>query len=192
MTDLHPDGEPAAPPPSRYTATPAPVLRPRQHTPPEGQGDRSYRPPVYRPGSVTTACAITWGLLALYGYYLVRFAIGDLAIANASFGGNPGSHLPGEVSAAFRGFAFEAAVLLAWAVVAFVLSLFTYAGRPRARLALAISGGVSVPFQLGAFWFFLVPLVGGLATIAVIVALFTGDANEWYRSIGRDAQSRPR
>jgi hypothetical protein len=191
MSDPQPDAEPTPPQSDRYTATPPPVVVRRSPEQPGSQAGPSYRPLRYRPrpGSVTAALAITWVLLAVYGYGLSRFVIGTLAEANGTYAGFGSGHLPSEVSGAFRGFALMAGVLLAWAVVAFVLSIFALAGRHWARLALAISGGLSIPLQLSAFWFFLVPLVGGLATVVVIVMLFSSDANDWYDSVARDSRA---
>ena len=121
---------------------------------------------------------ITWVLLVGYGQALARYIVGvesNRRSFDASF------NVPHQVDRAFQGFAFMAGVFLVWALVALVVSLFAFGGRPWARLALAISGGLSVPFQLAAGWY-LLPLVGALGTIVAIVLLFTSSANDWYRA----------
>lgn len=201
MSDLHPDADSASPGSDRYTATPAPTFGSRapvdpndrytatpapvrqQFTGPGGPTTPNYKPiaSLSRPGSVSSAVIVTWVVLAVYAAGLGRYTILYAFAGTDSTGFFHVTWVPSEVSRAFTALAIMFGVLLAWAVAAFVVSIFAFAGRPWARLTLAISGGLSVPFQLGAVWPWFLPSIGAMATVAVIVVLFTPDANDWYR-----------
>ncbi len=201
MSDLHPDAEPASPGSDRYTATPAPTFGSRapvdpndrytatpapvrQHfTEPQGSTIPKYKPIANfsRPGAVTSAVTITWIMLALYGFIIGRAFIGAVvgAINPDDAFGIVG--LRGPMSNLFLLLAAEVFVFLAWVIAAFVFSIHASAGRQWARIALAVSGGLSLPFQPFCGLPVVVPLVGMMTTVAVIIVLFTPDANDWYR-----------
>ena len=70
----------------------------------------------------------------------------------------------------------------AWSMAAILLAIFTMRRSRGARIALVVSSGLTIVASL-------VSIVGGgfgsvltlLGAIAVIILLFTGGANRWYR-----------
>lgn len=118
--------------------------------------------------------------MAFYAFILIRFIIGAVTFEDrwrAAFGYS----FPSEAGNVTSFWVVPGCLFLAWIVGAFVVSCFAGGGRQWARLALAISGGLSLPFQLLTIGFYLLGLIGAMATVAVIIVLFTPDANDWYR-----------
>ena len=71
--------------------------------------------------------------------------------------------------------------LVAWSVAACLLAHWALEGRNWARLLLATSAAATILASASAFWLGL-PLVSLFGGIAVLVLLFIGGANEWYRN----------
>jgi len=71
--------------------------------------------------------------------------------------------------------------LAVWSVAACLLAHWALEGRNSARLLLATSAGATILASVSVFWLGL-PLVSLFGAIAVLVLLFIGGANEWYRN----------
>lgn len=205
MSDLHPDADSASPGSDRYTATPAPTFGSRapvdpndrytatpapirQHysqpggSQPVGSTTLNYKPiaSLSRPGSVTSAVGLTWFFLAIYAFIIIRFIIGAVTFEDrwrAAFGYS----FPSEGGGISTFGIVVGGSFLVWIFGALVVSFFAAGGQSWARLALVISGGLSIPFQLLTIGYYLLGLIGAMATVAIIIVLFTPDANDWYR-----------
>jgi hypothetical protein len=88
---------------------------------------------------------------------------------------------------AFHGSRTAALVLIAvavvWSLAACLLAWWALAGRNWARMLLAGSSALTVVASTLAFWLAL-PVFTLMGAIAVLVLLFIGGANEWYRTQG--------
>ncbi|MFC6287329.1 hypothetical protein ACFP3Q_08230 [Nocardioides sp. GCM10027113] len=71
-------------------------------------------------------------------------------------------------------------VLVVWCLAAIVLAVLAMRRSNAARITLVVSSGMTVLVSLLSITG-IVPVFSLLAAIAVIVLLFTGGANEWYR-----------
>ena len=77
-------------------------------------------------------------------------------------------------------------VIAVWSVAACLLACWALTGRSWARVLLTISAGATVVVSTAVFWLG-VPFVSLFGGIAVLVLLFIGGANEWYRAQGAHA-----
>lgn len=134
-----------------------------------------------RPGTVTAAVVITWLSSAL----MFAFTAGAFLLALADsdpFFDELMKAMDGDDREAFRAATLALTALgLGWAVAAMVLAWFALRGSQGARIGLAVSAGATVPVGL-LMILALVPAVAVGSAITVIVLLFSGGANEWYRA----------
>ncbi|MGZ5399726.1 MAG: hypothetical protein ACXWDL_01145 [Nocardioides sp.] len=159
-----------------------------------GQG---YRDPDKRPITVTVAGVVT---LVLSGLTLVLLALAMTALAVARNevvdemrrqSENLGEIDPNDVVSVLF---VVCGAFIVWCIVAMVLAVFTMRRSNAARIGLVVSASLAAVLSLIAITSgaSAVSLVG---CIAVIVCLFTGGANEWYKgtnvSSGRSGIAPP-
>jgi hypothetical protein len=185
--------EPVAPtpPPAAYpfgaptggvTPPAYPYGQPPMAPPPTG----AYPPPAAtaprRPMTVLVA-----GILTISGAILALGFFGLLAVALATDEAGFRRSLREDPNFSTSGLSEDGVVrfmwvlvvaILVWSVVAIVLAVFAMLGAQWARILLTISAALSVFFTL-------------FLSVIVIVLLFTGGANEWYRKEGRAAPQPP-
>jgi hypothetical protein len=201
MSEQPPEGvEPATaptPPSPAYPTYPAPPQygqpqygQPQYGQPQYGQPQYGYPPYGYpgpasgkRPGTVTTAIVMTWvltGLTLLFSLLLFGLALSDNSDFFNAFTDN------GDFSDITRDelrniVTIVSVVFILWCAAALVFSVFAFRGQSWGRTALVVSAGLSAVLDLvGILAVF--PLFFAIATIVVIVLLYNGGANEWYRS----------
>ena len=171
-----------ATPPGHYAYGEQPYGRYAPHLygqPGFGPPGFGVRDPNARPATILAAGIVTFvscGLvLLMQGFFLIVLLV---ARATLDLGEDPffdGSTTDGVAVGVM-------AVTLVWSVVAIGLAVYALRRSNGARIALAVSSGLTVAACLlasisGAFPSILVLL----PAIAVIVLLFTGGAGEWYR-----------
>jgi hypothetical protein len=125
-----------------------------------------------RPGTLLAAAIVTWSASAvtlLGTASLLVFLMGAGEPILDSFDGSRPVVL------------VVAAGIAVWSVAACLLAWWTLAGRNWARILLAVSAGATVVVSTSMFWLG-VPFVSLFGGIAVLVLLFIGGANEWYRT----------
>ena len=150
---------------------------------PHQYGGPGYGPPGFgrrdpnaRPGTVLAAGIVTIvlsGLSLLGALLMLIIGMAMSSIDDEVFEGTDNALQIGAV---------VVAVWFAWSMAAILLAIFTLRRSRGARIALVVSSGLTIVASL-------VSIAGGgfgsvltlLGAIAVIVLLFTGGANEWYR-----------
>jgi hypothetical protein len=153
---------------------------------PQGYGPAARRGAQDRPTTVTIAAWVTWVLsaLALLGFVLIAFvllAARDEFLRQVQRDPNfqqldvPTDQLVG-------GLWVVGAIALFWGFAAMVLAWFAYRRANWARITLVVSAAMTALFSLLTFPVGIVHILG---SIAVIVLLFTGGANEWYARQGQ-------
>ncbi len=175
----NPYGQPAQPPP--YGQQPA------YAQPGYGYGGRASDK---RPGSVTAAAVITLifsGLsLLLFAFFLVAMVVAKDEFLD-EMTGQPGFEDAGiSADAAFGFFVAVATIAFVWCVIACILAVLALRRSNAARITLVVSSAVTALFSLLAIGS-LVSAITLIAAVAVIVLLFVGGANEWFKSKGRQA-----
>lgn len=198
-----PPSEPPASPYGEPPAQPNPYGQPAQQNPysqptqPPAYGQQPAYGPGYagpgtdkRPGSVTGAAVITLifsGLsLLLYAFVLIALIVAKDEVLDAitqspdfeDFGISPDS--------AFGAIVAFVAVFLVWCVIACVLAVLVLRRSNAARIALVVSSAMTAVFSLLGIGS-LVSAITLLAGIAVIVLLFVGGANDWFKGRNRTA-----
>lgn len=174
-----------ATPPGHYPYGQQPYgpYAPHLHTQP-GYGPPGYGmpDPDKRPGTVLAAGIVT---LVLSGITLLFAGIMMVALVAASaefidgFTGETGLDSTDD-GGLFTGILVVLSVMVFWCAAAIVLAILAMRRLQWARITLVVSSSATVLFSL-------VAITGGasaitlLGAIAVIVLLFTGGANEWYR-----------
>lgn len=172
----------AAPPAGGLTPHPYDGGTP-QHQAPYGQqyGAPAQRDPDARPGTVLAAVVITLifsvlsalGLAAgLLGLLVARDTILDQLRNDATLSAYDGDQI---VTIA----AIALAVILFWCLAAIVLSVLVLRGSNLARILLVVSSGFTALISLLAILSG-VSVITLIASIAVIVLLFTGGAGPWF------------
>ena len=163
-----------------------------------GYGGPSYggpdpaRDPDKRPGTVTTACVLTWVGASVVG---LLTALASLVLLSDR-GGFVREFRQQADAADLQVTADQAlavawtmtGLLLLWCLVAVVLAVLAFRRSRGGRIGLAVSAGLTVLVSLLAILSIVAaaPLLMG---IAVLVLLFTGGANDWYaRRAGRSSQ----
>ena len=141
------------------------------------------RDPDKRPGTVTTACVLTWVGASLVGL-LTALASLVLLSDRGSFVREfrrqaEGADLQVTVDQALAVAWTMTGLLLLWCLLAIVLAVLAFRRSRGGRIGLAVSAGLTVLISLLAILSIVaaVPLFMG---IAVLVLLFTGGANDWY------------
>ena len=203
-----PYGEQPAPPQNPYGEQPAqqqnPYGAPAQQPgygqpPPYGGQQPAYGQPGYgyggpasdkRPGSVTGAAVITLifsGLsLLLYAFILVALVVARDEVLD-EITQEPGFEDTGiSADSAFGAIVAVVCVLLVWCLIACILAVLVLRRSNAARITLVVSSAVTALFSLLAIGS-LVSAITLLAGVAVIVLLFVGGANEWFKGKGRQA-----
>ena len=125
-----------------------------------------------RPGTLLAAAIVTWaasGITLLGTVSLLVFLVGAGEPILDSFDGSR----PVVVAVA--------AGIAVWSVAACLLAWWALTGRNWARILLAVSAGATVAVSTAMFWLG-VPFVSLFGGIAVLVLLFIGGANDWYRT----------
>ena len=167
----------------------------QEQPPPYGQG-YGYgvpdRDPRRRPATVTAAAVITLICAGLTGL---------LVLASLAFLGTMRGELRNEIEEApgFDEVGISAdqvvdvalvmfVVIAVWCLIACVLAIFVLRGSEGARITLVVSAAVSGLLSLLAIPSGGVSAITLIASIAVIVLLFTGGASEWFRMKGPDPQ----
>jgi hypothetical protein len=201
----NPYGQPAQPNPYGQPAQQNPYGQPAQppaygQPPPYGQ-QPAYGQPGYgyagptsdkRPGSVTGAAVITMifsGLsLLLYAFILIALIVAKDEVLDAITQEPDFEDLGISPDSAFGAIVAFVAVFLVWCLIAFVLAVLVLRRSNAARITLVVSSAMTVVFSLLSITSFVsaIPLLAG---IAVIVLLFVGGANDWFK--GKNQQAIP-
>jgi len=125
-----------------------------------------------RPGTLLAAAIITWAASAIMLGGTVSLLVFLLWLGRPFLDSLDGSH----------GFVVAVTVGVAvWSILACLLARWALAGNRWARLLLAVSSAATVVVSTVTVFLGL-PLVSLFAGIAVLVLLFIGGANEWYRT----------
>ena len=190
----NPYGQPAQPPPYG-PATQPPAYG--QQQPAYGQQQPAYGQPGYpyggpgsdkRPGSVTGAAVITLifsGLsLLLYAFILIALVVARDEVLD-EITRQPDFEDAGiSADSAFGVIVAFVALFLVWCLIACILAVLVLRRSNAARITLVVSSAVTALFSLLAITS-LVSAITLLAAVAVIVLLFVGGANEWFKGKGR-------
>lgn len=188
-----PYGQPSYPQPSPYEPSPA-----------TGQFGQPYQPwpgaapsapaPDKRPTGVTAAAWLTWIFTAITGFF-AAIMVGVFAAASdeiiAEVRADPmWADVESQLDAA--GLTIDdltsmmvgvGVVILLWCLIAFVVAIFAFRRQNWARIVLVVSAAVSALLCLLTITAF-VTIVPLAASIATIVLLFVGGANDWYARRG--------
>jgi len=156
-----------------------------------GTGD-----PDKRPGTVTTASIITMvlsaivGLLGLLGFVGLLVAKDDVIEAMRDAMVEQGVQEDVDLEAVYGVLLAVSLVFIAWCLIAFVLAIFVLRRGNVARILLVVSSAVTALLSLLAIQggVSIVTLIG---SIAVIVLLFVGGANEWFSRKGAQPVGGP-
>lgn len=212
-----PPVEPTQPsaPPGPPPAYPSQAGQPAGYPPPYGQPQPPYgqpQPPYgeqplpaydqygtygpadpdKRPATVTTASIITMvlsaivGLVGLLGFVGLLVAKDDVIDAMRDAMVEQGVNEDVDLEAVYGVLVAISLGFIAWCLVAVVLAVFVLRRSKVSRILLAVSSGVTALLSLLAITgvFSIVTLIG---SVAVIILLFVGGANEWFsrtRSVG--------
>lgn len=145
-----------------------------------------------RPGTVTTACILTWvfsGLtLAMAGLIMLTLAVSSQAFLDAVEQQGLGNALDISNTDLLRILWLVSVVLALLSLVSIVLAVFTFRRNNVARYALAATAAGSALFGLGGFP---VSLLNVAAAGATAVLLLTGRANDWFRRRDVGSSSTP-
>jgi hypothetical protein len=177
-----PYGQPAQPPP--YGQQPAPYGQPAY-----GQPGYPYGGPASdeRPGSVTAAAVITLvfsGLsLLLYAFILIALIVARDEVMDAITQEPDFEDLGISADSAFGAIVAFVAVFLVWCLIACILAALVLRRSNAARITLVVSSAMTAVFSLLSITS-IVSVVTLLAGIAVIVLLFVGGANDWFKRKG--------
>jgi hypothetical protein len=155
-----------------------------------GQQWGPQRDPDKRPTTVTTAAVLTWifaGLTAALYLLLVLLLIVDADQLLTALEQEPAlAEMNIDRDTVVAALWVVSAVLIFWCFAAAVLAFFALRRANWARYTLVVSAVFSAIFSLLAIAS-LVSVLPLIASIAVIVLLFTGGANQWYsRKPGRE------
>ena len=188
-----PRQNPYGQPPSETPASPYGEQPARQNPygqqPPYGYGGRTSDK---RPGSVTGAAVITLifsGLSVLiYAFILIALIVAKDEVLDAITQEPDFEDLGISPDSAFGAIVAFVAVFLVWCVVACVLDVLVLRLSNAARITLVVSSAMTAVFSLLSITS-LVSAIPLLASIAVIVLLFVGGANDWFK--GRNRQATP-
>jgi hypothetical protein len=142
------------------------------------------RDPDARPGTVLAAAIVTFITAGLSALLFAIFTL-VLLVARGSFlegfregaGMDPSADDAGTL---FGVLVIIGIVLVLWCVAAIVLAALALKRRNGARIGLVVSASLSIVVSLLGITSG-ISVVTLIAAIAVIVCLFTGGANEWYR-----------
>lgn len=193
----NPYGQPAGQDP--YGQPPAgPAYGEQPQQPAYGQQPGYGQPPAYgqqpgypsagdpdkRPGTVTAAGVITMifsGLaLLLFGVVLVGMLVARDQILDALEGDADFDSMGISGDSAFGAIVAVMAVFALWCVIAFVLGLMVMRRSNAARIALVVSAALSAVISLVGIGSGVSALTL-IASVAVIVLLFTGGASPWFK-----------
>jgi hypothetical protein len=181
-TQQNPYGQPTQPPPYGQQT-------PYGQQAPYGPG---YAGPDSdkRPGSVTGAAVITLifsGLsVLLYAFLLIGMVVAKDEVLDAITQSPDFEDLGISPDSAFGGIVAFVAVFLVWCMIACVLAVLVLRRSNAARITLVVSSAMTAVFSLLSIGS-LVSAITLLAGIAVIVLLFVGGANDWFKGRNRPA-----
>ncbi|RNL60481.1 DUF4064 domain-containing protein [Nocardioides marmoriginsengisoli] len=213
-----PEGQPV--PPQQPTYPAQPPAYPTPSAPPayeQGAYGQPYAQPNYaqqqygawspptpgpdkRPGTVTAAAVITWISCALsLGFAALMFVFA--AVMDQAFFDDIERELEKDgtdvdmsdldVNDLRTGLIVIGIILLVWSLSAIVAAVFAYRRSNGGRITLVVSASVAIiPLALGTITV-LLPGLFLIAAITTIVLLFTGGANEWYKSKNQLAPVQP-
>lgn len=127
---------------------------------------------VERPGTVVAAAFLTWAMAGLVAAIVL---LGTLVFWQA------GSDLSGAFDGNVGGYLLAAAgTTVAWSVLASVLAWQLWQRRSWARTGLAVSSAAVIALSV-VLIYYVVPVVTLLAAVGVLVLMFSGGANDWFR-----------
>jgi hypothetical protein len=195
-----PSGQPAnpygGPPPQQnpYGQPPAygqqnPYGQPAPYGPGSPYGQPGYAGPGgdKRPGTVTAASVITLifsGLsLLIYAFALIALVIAKDEVIDAITDDPTFQDAGISGDSAFGVVVVFAALFLVWSLIACILAVMVLRRSNAARITLVVSSAVTALFSL-------LGIMSGIsaitliASVAVIVLLFTGGANQWFKRRG--------
>lgn len=201
-----PSGQPGSPygasPPQQnpYGQPPAygqqsPYGQPAPYGPGSPYGQPGYPGPVgdKRPGTVTTASVITLifsGLsLLVYAFVMIALVVAKDEVIEAITDEPDFQDLGISGDSAFGAVVAIVAVFLVWTLIACILAVMVLRRSNAARITLVVSSAAAAVFSLLAIGSG-ISAVNLIASVAVIVLLFTGGANDWFKRRG-DQQAIP-
>ena len=205
-----PSGQPGSPygasPPQQnpYGQPPAygqqsPYGQPAPYGPGSPYGQPGYPGPVgdKRPGTVTTASVITLifsGLSALiFLLLLVSLLVGGDEIreeVERQVRPEDPTFSVDELNAFLGALGVVSGVLAVWSLIACALAIMVLRRSNGARITLVASSVVTALVSLILAFLIGVSVINLIASVAVIVLLFTGGANDWFKRRG-DQQAIP-
>lgn len=193
-----PPPEPQQQPPDQPLAGPPPPAVPPAYPPYASYpaypdyGYPAYAPPVprdphRRPWTVTTAAVLTWigagaTTLLMLMFVLVLAAAADSFVRELDTAARDSDMTLTREQILALGWGVTA-VFLFWSVASIVLAVLVVRRSNGARIALAISAGMTVVVSLISI-LSIISAVTLLLGAAALVMLFTGGANDWYRTRG--------
>jgi hypothetical protein len=139
--------------------------------------------PIRRPATVTVAAALTWvvcgATLLLFGVVALLLIVAqDQLIESVRREVSVQSLNSSQLLATLW---LASAIIMFWCLVAIVLAVLTVQGYSWARFTLVASAVVAAVFTV---FTFPVGLLNTIASVAVIILLFTGGANAWFAQRG--------
>lgn len=153
-----------------------------------------------RPGTVSVAVLITWVfsalaavgsvigiVMALTGAETIESRLRDVIEDDPDLqrqledAGADSGDISAAVDVLIWGVVAVLAVLLIWSLIAFVLATFTRRGSNGARITLVVSCVMTMILSL-VFIAALFTALSLIAALAVVVLLFTGGANDWFKN----------
>ena len=177
----NPYGQPTQPP--AYAQPPAYGQQPAYGQPGYPYGPATDR----RPGSVTAAAVITLifsGLsLLLYAFALIALLVARDEVVTAITEEPQFEDLGISADAAYGAILAFVGVFLVWSLIAGILAVLVLRRSNAARITLVVSSSVTALislFGIGSG----VSAITLLAAVAVIVLLFVGGANDWFKGKG--------
>ena len=195
--------EPAQPAQDPYGAAPNPYGAPSSSYPSQQYGTPAYGTPYgsqsdpgKRPGTVTGAAITTLvlsglvGLLMLFGTIALAASKNDILrrVQDEMDRQNPQTSF--NADSVYGAILAVCIVIIVWCLIACLLAVFVLRRSNGARITLVVSCAVTAILSLLAIG----SVVSGItliASIVVIVLLFTGGANEWFSGRSRDQQQIP-
>lgn len=194
-------GQPAQQNPYGQPAQQNPYAQPTQPPPYGQQAPYGQQPPYSqayggpasdkRPGSVTGAAVITliFSGLSLLGiaFFLIALVVAkDEALQGITQ--SPDFEDAGiSADSAYGASVVVLAVALVWCLIACVLAVLVLRRSNAARITLVVSSVMSALFSLVFAFLILIPALNLIAAIAVILLLFVGGANDWFKGRNRPA-----
>lgn len=142
-------------------------------------------PTGQRPGKLTAAAVLTWVGAGLMLFLFVLVLIGGLVLPQDELDQAlreelDGQPLPFSMDALRQGLVIGGLIGSAWCVAACVFAGMMLKRKNGARIMLAVSAGATILLSVLSITA-IVPLLFAGAAVAVLVLIFNGEVNAWFR-----------